>query len=96
MEEFVREQQTAPLRRPTIREGVLGHTIIGRLMMLDAERAEVVAQREEPVLLAVVADAAEHRTLLQHDVLVDVDARLRELQNPFVIGDDVDDVFANR
>ena len=33
--------------------------VVGALVMLDAECAEIVAEREEPVVLAVVAGAAE-------------------------------------
>ena len=65
-------------------------------MVLDAERSEVVAERQQPVVLPVVAHAAEDRALLGDDALVGLDARFRKLQRPVAVGHDVDDVLAHR
>src|SRR6478609_971638 len=96
MEELVRQQQAAAPRGIVVDERVLRDTIVRALVMLDAERTEVVAEGQQPVELAIVADTAEDSPFLEDDLLVDVDARLRELQCPFAVGDDIDDVLARR
>src|SRR5207342_2337426 len=60
MKKLVRQEVTASLRRVIVHERILGDSIVRAFVMLDAERAEVVTERQEPVVLAVVPDIAEN------------------------------------
>jgi hypothetical protein len=96
VEELVRQQQAAALGGIVVDERVLGHPIVDAFVVLDAEGAEIVAERQQPMVRAVVADDAEDRPLLEDDPLVDLDARRRELQLPLAVRDRVDDVLTDR
>jgi hypothetical protein len=95
VKELVREQQARKFCGGVIDERVFRHAIVGGFVVLDAKGPQAVAQRQQPVILAIVADATEDRALFPNQALVGVDPGLRKPHRPLAVGDDVDDVFAD-
>src|SRR5712692_4195000 len=95
MKELVRQKRAAPLGGVVIDERVLGHAIVRALMVFDTKRTEIVAQRQQPVVFPIVADAAEDGALLEDDPLVRLDARLQKPEGPFAVRYDVNYMLAD-
>ena len=59
MHEFVRKQIGSRVRYPSINRAFFVDAVVARFVMLEAEVRHVVAQREQEMVVAIVAHAEE-------------------------------------
>src|SRR5262245_50686897 len=91
MDELVREQRRCELAAAVVDESALGGSIIARLVMLQAEARDVIAQRIEEVVALIMASAEEGSALLD-ELFVGGDLVRRHLERGGAVTDEVDRV----
>src|SRR5262249_15680317 len=83
------------LCRFIVDERVFRQSIIGAFMVFDAKCSQIVAERQQPVVLPIMPDTAKDGSLFEHEPLVRLDSLLWKLQGPLTVGHDIDDMFSD-
>ena len=91
MHHFVRQQVRVPFPRVRVRQKILVQPVVARLVMFQAEMADVVAQGEQEMIIAIVM-RAEQRIRLRDQVRKMARVLRFDFQRGGAVGDDVQEV----